>query len=36
MFFEDGMASIDPESPMNQVFQDAILQFGAELEVDID
>ena len=36
MFFEDGMASIDPESPMNQVFQDAILQFGAELEVDIN
>lgn len=31
VFFEPGMASIDPNSPMNQVFADAVEHLGAEI-----
>ena len=31
VFYEPGMVSIDPNSEMNKVFQDAVEQFGARV-----
>ena len=36
VFFEPGMAALDPDSPMNQVFSDAVEHFGAEILTNVD
>lgn len=36
VFLEPGMAALDPKSPMNQVFSDAVEHLGAEILTSVD